>query len=212
MMNKLLDEVHSYNRVPAINQMKKREGEYAYRVLISTILSSRTKDEVTSRASKKLFLRAPNPRTLMQLPENEIIELIYPVGFYRIKAKNIKEVARILLEKYNGIVPDKLIELTRLPGVGRKTANLVLGIGFNIDAITVDTHVHRISNRLGIIKTKLPLETELDLQMILPRKYWIPFNTYLVLHGQTICKPISPICSQCRIASCCQQVGVKRNR
>ena len=212
MMKKLSDEIYSFDRVPAINQIKKMEGEYAYRVLISTILSSRTKDEVTSRASKKLFLRAPNLQQLIQLSEEEIIDLIYPVGFYRVKARNIKNIARILIEEYDGIVPDTRNDLMQLPGVGRKTANLVLGISFKIDAITVDTHVHRISNRLGIIKTKSPLETELDLQTILPQKYWISFNTFLVAHGQTICKPISPICSRCRITSFCQRIGVKRSR
>ena len=211
IMKKLSDEVHSHNGVPLINQIKK-EGEYPYRILISTVLSSRTKDEVTARASERLFLRAPDPQKLLQLSEEEIVDLIYPVGFYRTKAKNIKTIAGTLLEKFNGMVPDNLNDLTKLPGVGRKTANLVLGIAFNINAITVDTHVHRISNRLGIIKTKIPGETERDLQIILPRKHWISYNTYLVAHGQTICKPISPICSQCSILSYCQRIGIDRSR
>jgi len=211
LMERLFQEIHSYHHVPLINQIKK-EGEYPYRVLISTVLSSRTKDEVTARASEKLFLKAPNPQKLSRLSEEEIIGLIYPVGFYRIKAKNIKSIANILLQEYNGMVPNKLDHLLQFPGVGRKTANLVLGIAFKIDTITVDTHVHRISNRLGIVKTEIPGETEQDLQMILPKKYWISFNTYLVAHGQSICKPISPLCSQCNIFQYCQRIGVIKSR
>ena len=211
LMEKLSQEIRSYHKLPLINQIKK-EGEYPYRVLISTVLSSRTKDEVTAQASEKLFLKAPNPQKLSRLSEENIIDLIYPVGFYRIKAKNIKNIARILLEEYNGLVPNKLNHLLQLPGVGRKTANLVLGIAFNVNTITVDTHVHRISNRLGIIKTEIPGETEQDLQVLFPKKYWISLNTYLVAHGQSICKPISPLCSQCQIFSYCQQNGVKRSR
>lgn len=211
LMERLFQEIHSYHHVPLINQIKK-EGEYPYRVLISTVLSSRTKDEVTARASEKLFLKAPNPQKLSRLSEEEIIGLIYPVGFYRIKAKNIKSIANILLQEYNGMVPNELDHLLQFPGVGRKTANLVLGIAFKIDTITVDTHVHRISNRLGIVKTEIPGETEQDLQMILPKKYWISFNTYLVAHGQSICKPISPLCSQCNIFQYCQRIGVIKSR
>lgn len=211
LMERLFQEIHSYHHVPLINQIKK-EREYPFRVLISTVLSSRTKDEVTARASEKLFLRAPNPQKLSRLSEEEIIGLIYPVGFYRIKAKNIKSIANILLQEYNGMVPNKLDHLLQFPGVGRKTANLVLGIAFKIDTITVDTHVHRISNRLGIVKTEIPGETEQDLQMILPKKYWISFNTYLVAHGQSICKPISPLCSQCNIFQYCQRIGVIKSR
>jgi len=211
LMERLFQEIHSYHHVPLINQIKK-EREYPFRVLISTVLSSRTKDEVTARASEKLFLKAPNPQKLSRLSEEEIIGLIYPVGFYRIKAKNIKSIANILLQEYNGMVPNKLDHLLQFPGVGRKTANLVLGIAFKIDAITVDTHVHRISNRLGIVKTEIPGETEQDLQMILPKKYWISFNTYLVAHGQSICKPISPLCSQCNIFQYCQRIGVIKSR
>ena len=211
LMERLFQEIHSYHHVPLINQIKK-EREYPFRVLISTVLSSRTKDEVTARASEKLFLRAPNPQKLSRLSEEEIIGLIYPVGFYRIKAKNIKSIANILLQEYNGMVPNKLDHLLQFPGVGRKTANLVLGIAFKIDTITVDTHVHRISNRLGIVKTEIPGETEKDLQMILPKKYWISFNTYLVAHGQSICKPISPLCSQCNIFQYCQRIGVIKSR
>ena len=211
LMERLSYEMQSYHNIPLIHQIK-REGEYPYRVLISTVLSSRTKDDITAQASEKLFSRAPNPRELNRLSGEEIAGLIYPVGFYRVKAKNIKNIANILLERYNGLVPDRLDDLLQLPGVGRKTANLVLGVAFNINAITVDTHVHRISNRLGIIKTEVPRETELDLQRVLPQKHWISFNAYLVAHGQVICKPISPLCSQCGISQFCQRKDVTKSR
>jgi len=210
-MNELKMVFNSYHNIPLMKFIKK-EDQYPYRVLIGTILSARTKDEVTAKASERLFTKAPNPLKLSQLSEEEIIKLIYPVGFYRRKAKNIKAIASILLVKYDNKVPDKINELLQLPGVGRKTANLVLGVAFKIDAITVDTHVHRISNRIGIVKTKIPQETEQDLKQILPKKYWITFNTYLVGHGQTICKPISPLCSQCKITQFCCRIGVNRSR
>ena len=193
LMETLYLEIQDYDSLPVINQIKKeQEKESSYRVLISTVLSSRTKDEVTAVASERLFKRAPEPHTLSRMEEEEIVNLIYPVGFYRIKAKNIKNIARILIEEYGGEVPDNIDELMKLPGVGRKTANLVLGIAFNIDTVTVDTHVYRISNRIGIVRTRTPAETEQDLMKVLPQKHWISFNTYLVLHGQNVCKPISP--------------------
>lgn len=213
LMEILRLEIQDFGSLPVINQFKKeQEKESSYRVLISTVLSSRTKDEVTAVASERLFKRAPEPLILSRMDEEEIVDLIYPVGFYRIKAKNIKNIASILIEEYGGEVPDNIDELMKLPGVGRKTANLVLGIAFNIDTVTVDTHVHRISNRIGIVRTSNPAETEQDLMKVLPQKYWILFNTYLVLHGQNICKPISPWCSRCKIISFCQQIGVERCR
>lgn len=213
LMENLYLEIQDFDSLPLINQIKNnKEKEYPFRVLISAMLSSRTKDDVTAQATDRLFKRAPDPQTLSLMDEEEIIDLIYPVGFYRIKARNIKNIARILINEYEETVPGNIDELMKLPGVGRKTANLVLGIAFNIDTITVDTHVHRISNRIGIIKTSIPAETEQDLMQVLPQKYWISFNTYLVLHGQNICKPISPWCSRCKILSFCQQIGVERCR
>jgi endonuclease-3 len=213
LMESLYLEIKDFNPLPLINQIKNnKEKEYPLRVLISAMLSSRTKDEVTAQAAERLFKRAPDLQALARMDEEEIVDLIFPVGFYRIKAKNIKNIARILINEYNEVVPGNIDELMKLPGVGRKTANLVLGIAFNIDTITVDTHVHRISNRIGIIKTSTPAETEYDLMKVLPQKYWISFNTYLVLHGQNICKPISPWCSRCKIISFCQQIGVERHR
>jgi len=211
LMKRLFDELQFYKNLPLINQINENE-ENPYQILISALLSSRTKDEVTAKASERLFARAPNPEKLSRMTEEEIIDLIYPVGFYRIKAKNIKKIANVLLEKYGGMVPDHLNDLRQLPGVGRKTANLVLGVAFHIDAITVDTHVHRISNRLGIVKTSTPKETEQDLMIVLPQKYWICFNTYLVAHGQKICNPIVPKCSQCKIVPYCRQIGVIRHQ
>ena len=213
LMENLYLEIQEFDSLPLINQIKNnKEKEYPFRVLISAMLSSRTKDEVTAQATERLFKRAPDPGTLTQMDEEEIVELIYPVGFYRIKAKNIKNIARILINEYQKTVPANIDDLMKLPGVGRKTANLVLGIAFNIDTITVDTHVHRISNRIGIIETNTPEETEQDLMQLLPQKYWISFNTYLVLHGQNICKPISPWCSRCKIISFCKQIGVEKCR
>lgn len=211
LMEKLYQEIQSHGRIPLINQIKK-EDEYPFRVLISTVLSSRTKDKVTAQASERLFLQAPNPQKLSLLTEEKIAKLIYPVGFYRVKSKNIRKIASILLNKYKGVVPNNFDDLLELPGVGRKTANLVLGVAFNVDAITVDIHVHRISNRIGLIKTKTPLETEYGLQIILPKKYWISFNSHLVAHGQNICKPVSPVCSKCKITDYCKKVGVNKYR
>ena len=201
----------SYRHIPLMQFIKKQD-QYPYRVLVGTILSARTKDELTAKVSEKLFLRAPNPLKLSQLSEEEIIDLIYPVGFYRRKAKNIKTIAFLLLEKYQGMIPHKIEDLLQFPGVGRKTANLVLGTAFKIDSISVDTHVHRISNRLGILKTKIPEETEQDLKCIFPKKYWITLNPYLVSHGQLICKPVSPLCSQCKISQFCHRIGISRSR
>ncbi len=201
----------TYRQLPLMQAIKEKE-EYPYRVLIGTLLSARTKDELTAVIAKRLFLHAPSPKKLAQLSEQEIMEIIYPVGFYRRKAKNIKVIASLLIEKYNNIVPDRMEELLQFPGVGRKTANLVLGTAFNISSISVDTHVHRISNRLGILKTKIPVETEQDLKKLFPKKYWISLNPYLVTHGQAICKPISPMCSQCKINTFCHRIGVNHNR
>jgi len=201
----------TYQQLPLMQAIKKKE-QYPYRVLIGTLLSARTKDELTAEVCERLFLKAPNPLVLAQLSEEEIISLIYPVGFYRRKAKNIKAIAVLLIENFNLNVPQKMEKLLQLPGVGRKTANLVLGTAFNIESICVDTHVHRISNRLGILKTKIPEETERDLESMFPDKYWIPLNPYLVAHGQSICKPVSPICSQCRIKAFCRQISINHHR
>jgi endonuclease-3 len=183
-----------------------------YKVLISCLLSLRTKDEVTAVASKRLFARASTPETVVQLTKDELESLIYPVGFYHRKAEQIREISGTLIDAYDSNVPDTLDELLKLKGVGRKTANIVITMGFHKQGIAVDTHVHRISNRLGLVKTKKPEQTEFALRDILPKKHWIVFNNLLVMHGQKICTPISPKCSICPISEYCDRVGVERFR
>ncbi len=175
-----------------------------FHILIATIISQRTKDEVTYEVANRLFAKYPRPKDLKEASEDEIAKLIYPAGFYRQKAKKIKEVARIIDEEYGGKVPDTLEELLRLPGVGRKTANIVLSRGYGKKAIAVDTHVHRIANRLGWVHTKTPEETERALMEILPEKYWIGINTLLVMFGRTICRPTAPRCNECPVKKYCE--------
>lgn len=183
-----------------------------FRVLISTMLSLRTKDAVTAVASQKLFARADTPQKIRALTARQIEKIIYPVGFYRTKAKNIRAVCGILLDEYAGRVPDEIDALVRLPGVGRKTANLVLTLGFAKLGICVDTHVHRITNRWGYVKTKNPEQTEFALRAKLPPAYWIEINDELVALGQNICHPTSPKCSICPVRALCARVGVTRSR
>jgi len=181
-------------------------------ILMSTVISLRTKDEVTREASVRLFELAKTPETMEKLTLEDIEKAIYPAGFYHNKARTIKEISKILVEKYHSIVPKTMEELLALKGIGRKTANLVLTLGYGIDGICVDTHVHRIVNRWGYISTKTPNETEFALREKLPRKYWIKFNDQLVTFGQNICKPISPLCSRCPIHDHCMRIGVTINR
>ncbi len=197
--------------VPAVT-LEAETSRDPFRVLISTVLSLRTKDETTARASRRLFAIADNPRDMLKLGEKEIAEAIYPVGFYRTKAKNIREICGDLINKYGSGVPDDLDELLKLKGVGRKTANLVLTLGYNKQGICVDTHVHRISNRLGYIDTKTPHETEMALRKKLPREYWIDYNSLLVAFGQSLCRPVSPMCSVCPVSPYCDRVGVVKSR
>lgn len=183
-----------------------------FKVLVSCILSLRTKDEVTAKATERLFARAQTPGEMLNLTKDNIEAAIYPVGFYHRKAEQILEISRILIEKYDSRVPDELDELLKFNGVGRKTANIVVTMGYNKPGVAVDTHVHRISNRLGLVATKTPHQTEFALREILPQRYWIIFNDLLVRHGQTICTPISPKCSICPITQYCKRVGVTRSR
>jgi endonuclease-3 len=206
----LREEVRNWKQ-PIVTQIAERERD-PFRILISTILSLRTKDEVTSLASERLFSLAKTPEEMLRLSEDEIANAIYPVGFYRNKARTIKEICKTLIERYNGKVPDSLEELLKIKGVGRKTANLVITLGYNKPGICVDTHVHRISNRLGYVRTKTPEETEFALREKLPVEYWIEFNDLLVTLGQTICHPVSPRCSICPIKDYCDRIGVKRSR
>jgi endonuclease III len=183
-----------------------------FKVLISTLLSLRTQDKTTEEASHRLFAVAETPQALLDLSEKEIEKLIYPVGFYRTKARTLRKVCRLLLERHGGEVPGTLEELLALPGVGRKTANLVVTVGFKKPGICVDTHVHRISNRWGLVKTKTPDETEMALRKTLPKRYWIEINDLLVCFGQNLCQPVSPRCTLCKIRKYCPRIGVVRSR
>ncbi len=183
-----------------------------FRVLISCILSLRTKDEVTGAASARLFSLASTPGGLSGLAVGKIERAIYPAGFYRVKALRIKKMSRDILERFHGVVPDTIEELLTLDGVGRKTANLVVTLGYGKPGICVDTHVHRITNRWGLVSTKMPLETEFALRETLPPKYWRELNGMLVAFGQGVCRPVSPLCSLCRIRSACSRVGVMKSR
>ncbi|MFY9268536.1 MAG: endonuclease III [Candidatus Manganitrophaceae bacterium] len=188
------------------------ETRNPFQVLISCVLSLRTRDETTEAASIRLFRLADTPRKMLSLSGGEIETAIYPVSFYRNKTKQIQGLCRDLLEKFDGRVPDSIEALLTLPGVGRKTANLVVTVAYGKPGICVDTHVHRISNRIGYIQTRTPEESETALREKLPKRYWITYNDLLVPYGQFICKPISPFCSRCEISSYCKQVGVERSR
>jgi len=183
-----------------------------FRVLISCILSLRTQDATTAKASHRLFALADSPETMVKLTAKKIEKLIYPVGFYRTKAKDILAICRTLIDRYTGQVPDSIDELLKFKGVGRKTANLVVTLGYRKSGICVDTHVHRISNRWGYVKTKTPEKSEFALRAKLPKNYWIEYNDLLVSFGQHLCRPISPVCSQCPIAKYCNRVGVSVKR
>ncbi len=187
---------------PIVSEVAKNKD--AYQILISTIISLRTKDETTRKAWKRLKKVADTPEKMLKLTQQEIERLIYPAGFYRNKARNILKLSQILLERFNGIVPQDMETLLSLPGVGRKTANLVLTEAFNIDAICVDTHVHRISNRWGYVKTRNPIETEMALRKKLPIKHWKEYNYLLVKFGQNICSPIHPKCDMCLLKNMCK--------
>ena len=208
---KLLKKEYPKYREPIVTQFSKFRRD-PFTVLISCMISLRTKDAVTAKASFRLFKLAKTPKQMAKLRIKQIEKAIYPAGFYITKAKRIKGLAKTLLTKYKGKVPDDLDELLKLHGVGRKTANLVLTLGYGKLGICVDTHVHRISNRLGYVKTKTPEQTEFALREKLPEKYWIIYNDLLVTWGQNICVPISPFCSKCVIRPYCKRVGVVKSR
>jgi endonuclease-3 len=193
-------------------QLAGKTGKDPFKVLVAALLSSRTKDEVTAKAVERLFKVADTPEKVLKLSEDTIASLIYPVGFYKVKAKRLKELSGVLIERFGGKVPCDLEKLLSLPGVGRKTANLVLARAFNKPAVCVDTHVHRIMNRLGYIRTSSPKETEEVLQSKLPQRYWAEVNGVLVSFGQKVCTPVSPHCSVCPVEKTCRKVGVKRAR
>ena len=216
------EEIHAALRIvnreirqwqePVVGVVARRSNRDPFRILISCLLSLRTKDKTTSEASARLFALADTPRTLLKLPLRQIQRAIYPVGFYRTKAKSIHQICHRLLDVYGGVVPDSIDELVTLSGVGRKTANLVVTVGYGKPGICVDIHVHRISNRWGYVKTKTPEDTEQALRRKLPKQYWITFNDLLVPYGQNLCQPVSPFCSQCKLKEYCDRVGVTRSR
>ena len=195
---------------PSVTVIAKKNDPFA--VLISCIISLRTRDDVTEPASARLFALAKSPAELLKLSDTKIEKAIYPAAFFRNKAKSLKEMCKVLVKEYSGKVPDRLEELLKLKGVGRKTANLTLTLGHNKPGICVDIHVHRICNRLGYVKTKSPDETEMVLREILPKRYWKGFNDLLVSFGQNLCKPVSPFCGSCPILHTCPQIGVTRHR
>jgi len=197
--------------VPVVTRIKEKELD-PFKILIGTILSLRTKDKTTEEGAIRLFSVVNKPEDLLKLSVEEIEKLIYPVGFYKRKARQIQEIAKTIIEKYGGKVPNDIEELLGIKGIGRKTANLVITEAFDDYGICVDTHVHRISNRLGWVKTNMPEQTEMELRKILPKKYWKKINTILVTFGQNICKPVSPLCSKCPIHSSCPKIGVKKFR
>ena len=216
------DQIHAAIRIvkqeirrwqePVVGVVAREFDRDPFLILMSCLLSLRTKDRITSEASLRLFALARTPSAMLKLPLRNIERAIYPVGFYRTKARSIHRICRRLLGAYGGRIPDSIEELVTLPGVGRKTANLVVTVGYGKPGICVDIHVHRITNRWGYIKTRTPDESEAALRKILPTRYWITFNDLLVPYGQNLCQPVSPFCSACKLAEFCDQVGVNRSR
>jgi len=193
----------------AVEKVSKESREDPFRVLVATMLSAQTKDAVTDAASRRLFRVARTPRTMARLSTGTIERLIYPVSFYRTKARHVRETCRQILKRYRGVVPDSMNELLTLPGVGRKTANLVLILSHaSKDNICVDTHVHRIANRLGWVRTRTPDDTEQALYRVVPRRLWPEVNLRLVTWGQNVCKPVYPRCPACAVSSLCPRIGV----
>ena len=197
--------------VPAIEEIGGGQRSDPFHVLIATMLSAQTKDAVTFDASTRLFGRVATPHAMMRLKVSDIERLIYPVSFYRNKARHVKEACCQLIARFDGRVPTAMDELLTLPGVGRKTANLVLIVALrSTENICVDTHVHRISNRLGWVSTKTPEQTESALYDVVPRRWWVSVNLYLVTWGQNVCRPVYPACGRCAIATLCPRIGVTR--
>ncbi len=208
VVNRHLKAAFHAQRAPILDLVAAQTHD-PFRILVGTILSARTKDACTAGACERLFARATTPQALSALGVDELEKLIHPVGFFRTKARMLKQLPGVLQERFNGQIPDTVEALCELPGVGRKTANLVVALGFGKPAICVDVHVHRITNRLGLIKTDTPFETEMELRRILPVRYWRTWNSYLVAFGQTRCRPRNPRCAGCPIHPWCARVGVQ---
>ncbi len=198
-------------KTPAVTVVA-QDSRNPFHVLVSCLLSLRTKDETTATAFARLNQRAKTPREILAIPQEELAEIIYPVGFYNQKAKTLHHVCQVLLQDYGGIVPNTVEELIHLNGVGRKTANLVVTLGYRLPGICVDTHVHRITNRWGYVSTKTPDQTEFALRKKLPQEYWIELNDLLVTYGQNLCAPVSPKCSMCHLTPYCAKKGVTKSR
>lgn len=192
------------NRFTALKQLQAEESGDPFKILIGTILSSRTRDENTTKVVKILFKRFRNAKELAEGNIEEVKQIIHSIGFYNVKAKRVVEVSQLIVKKFNGKVPNRIEKLLELPGVGRKTANCVLVYGFNKPAIPVDIHVHRISNRIGLVNTKTPEKTEIELSNIVDRKYWIKLNNTFVMYGQNICLPVTPNCKLCELKEMCK--------
>jgi len=208
---KILKEELAVGTMPIVSHLAENQRD-PFMILISTLLSLRTKDEVTAVATERLFELASTPEEMLKVSLDKISKVIYPVGFYRVKARNIHHTCRELITRFASKVPDDIDDLLTIKGVGRKTANLVVSLAYGKDAICVDTHVHRISNRLGYVKTNTPDETEFALRKKLPRRHWIIYNTIMVAFGRQTCKPVSPLCSQCPVNKFCDRVGVTLSR
>jgi len=210
-LTRRLEEFRRTCRVTTLVE-EQETSKSPFRLLVACVISLRTKDEVTAESSRRLFALADDPAALAALEPGAIADAIFPAGFYNTKAKQLRAIAEILRDRYDGAVPGDEEALLALPGVGRKTANLVLGLGFGIPAICVDTHVHRISNRLGLVSTTTPEQTEHALRKVLPRDLWIPINDLLVTFGQNRCHPTSPKCTGCPLDDLCPRIGVTRFR
>lgn len=211
MVVSLLENAVTVWDTPAVTIVSQRDGD-PFKILVSCILSLRTKDTTTGPASERLFNLADTPEKMSRLSVEQIETAIYPVGFYRTKALQILAICKKLLDEYHGRTPDSIDELLTFNGVGRKTANLVVTLGYGLPGICVDIHVHRICNRWGYITTNNPVETEFTLRQILPQKYWLRINDLLVTFGQNLCKPVSPLCSKCPVYQYCMRCNVVKNR
>ena len=207
---KNLANYYDYEERTTLNRMRKKPDPY--KVLIACLLSLRARDENTEKVSTKLFKVADTPQKMIKIPIPKLEKIIYSSGHYKKKARAINHVSKVILEKHKGKVPDEKEELLKIKGIGPKTANIVLAFAYGQDVLPIDTHCHRIPNRLGWLKTKTPEQTEKELEKILPKKYWNEFNAIFVLFGQTICQPISPKCSECPVKKFCPRINVTRSR
>jgi endonuclease III len=210
-VNRILKREYEKHEAPVVELTKSRTDD-PFQILVTTILSSRTKDETTAQVSERLFRTVKKPRDFDRLSVPQLEKLIFPIGFYHTKARHLKQLPGALNALFDGRIPDRIEDLVQLPGVGRKVANLVRAVAFDKPAICVDVHVHRICNRLGLLKTRDPFETEMTLRKILSVRYWITWNSYLVSFGQTVCAPVGPRCSLCPLTRYCDRRGVTRHR